>query len=244
MRDEEYRAGKHKRKGSAINPGIKLMVLTGFVFTILSLLILLRDVEWKHRNISLFVLSGKESEVLTSQYKELNTSEREIISMISSSSIVASEGPQSDRDQKEIYSSVLERQLNKNNINLGIDQVKAVRSLLTQLNDVIDGNEDDLLKKRSMISRGVILSVSEQIYEICGLKLIYDFDGNMRLIQDENGTILYEMAKKVKNKSGWNILLFVILICIILLFINYSISKKQLKKKGRMYHGYKEKEYA
>lgn len=233
----------HQREGKLhIGNGIKLFVLT--------LIFLLCTVSMTHI-IKLVLKSKNNAPVITNEISipvnlNMNPIENEIFSMILANEVVIPNYDRKDNKLHNIYIQVLARQLSSNQIDLGELQLENVKGLISQLNNTISNDDRNNTNNMSFISKCVISSVAQNIYEQCGLTLDYNLDGEIQQVKDTNGNIMYEISKnKVNSGVQWNLLFAVILICFILISICIIISKRnQLFKKGGFYHGFKENEFA
>jgi len=220
------------------------MLLTLVIFILIISVVTIRKLEWtKEDVIPVFVLSDERKE---SENSALNSYEHKILSMIAANQIVVTGDQTYKNESQSLYIRLLTQHLSENKVNLGEEQVNAVSELLLNLNNSIEINNEKDEEKLSLISRGVILSVSQQIYEQCGLILHYNIAGEIQQIREMDGNILYDSSiNRVQSELKWSILIIVLLFCIILISVSIIITRHhQLFKKGGYNHGYKEKEFA
>ncbi len=175
----------------------------------------------------------------------LNAGEVQVLELISANRMVVADNAEEENQFQSLYISILKNYLSDYNVNLSDSKVERIKKLLenysaTKMN--IDNKQEHL----SLISKGIILSVSRQIYKQCGLNLYCDLQGNIQFIKDGKGNVLYKLSNQSHQRGmKWRGFICICIICSILIGIGYVISKKQrLFKKGGLYHGYKEKEFA
>jgi len=231
----------HQKKKFCLNNSKKLMILTLAMLILILGVVNIRNFEWKNeKTIPVFILKD---EVGVPENNALNSNENKILSMISANPIKVT----GDKNNlQSLYMSTLTQHLAQNNIDLGEEQVNAVSELLLNLNKSMGIKDNKEEEKMSLINRGVVLSVSQQIYEQCGLNLHYNIAGEIKQIREVSGKILYDSSKdKVQSELKWNIFIIILFLCVLLISVSIIVSRhQQLFKKGGYTHGYKEKEFA
>ena len=231
-----------KNKVNHLSNAMKLAILTIIMIILATSGIIVIGLEGKDNDISIYSFSKG---VNNSPNNNLSDGEVQVLEMVSANRMVVADNAKEVNQLQSLYVHVLTNYLSRDNIDLSSTKVNAIKKLLKNYSTTMikKGKEDEHL---SLITKGIILSVSRQIYKQCGLKLYCNIQGDIQLVKDVRGNVLYKISGHThQNEMEWGGFICIFIICSVLIGVGFIISKKQrLFKKGGFYHGYKEKEFA
>jgi uncharacterized membrane protein len=177
--------------------------------------------------------------------KQLNESEKVILSLLTSNNNEADTKVSKDSEY-EIYVKNLQEYLSKTEVSLTKEQGNIAARKIVEMNGIMDLEKENDIRKMSLDSREIAISLSKEIYETCGLKLTYNLKGEIIRIYDKAGKFHYLNESQI-NQSGFQFdaLMITLVVIVSLLFICVFIAKKhQLYMKDVRYDGFNEERYA
>jgi hypothetical protein len=195
-----------------------------------------------NEEISIPVMSDN---LIVSGDTELNTSEREILTLLSSVVKLPSQKDQGNTTNY-IYYNTLQEYLGSSGIYLTTHQAELIKDEIATMHVIMSSEEVTDFTKLSVDGKEVFLYISEQIYELCGLKLVSNMDGDIEKISDSSGNIIYTM-KVPASQVGFQIDVLIVTVAamVTLLCICFTIAKKnQLFIKEVIYDGFDEERFA
>jgi hypothetical protein len=183
--------------------------------------------------------------IIVSGETELNTSEREVLSLLSSVVKLPNQKEQG-KTTNYIYYNTLQEYLGSSEVYLNTHQAELIKDEIATMHAIMSSEEVTDFTKLSLDGKKVFIYISEQIYELCGLKLVSNMDGDIEKISDSSGNVIY--AKKVSaSQVGFqvNVLIVTVTVMVTLLSICFTIAKKnQLFIKEVIYDGFDEERFA
>jgi hypothetical protein len=219
------------------------LITISILFTIVCIITIARGSLITNDDIS---TSTRASNVEFSKNNELNESEKVVLVMLANG-VKFFEEQQSIKDNKlSIYVRYLKEYLSSSGVNLSTVEAKEIINKIISMNAVYFLERETDLKKMSLDGRGMLINISEHIYELCGLRLIHNMQGDIVQISDTTGKYIYVNDNPMEQDSfHMKILIIILSTLAILLSICIIIAKKsQLFMKDGIYDGFKEKEFA
>lgn len=186
------------------------------------------------------------SDSIINDDKELNTSEREVLTMLSSVIKLPDQVNQGNTINS-IYNAALHKYLRSSDVYLTSTQARQVKDKIIDMQGIISFEGKSDFSLISLEGRKVIIYISEQIYELCGLKLVLNMEGIIEQISDLSGNIIYTnlAASTVPESFQMNALVLTLLFIATLFGICTIIAKKnQLFIKEVAYDGFEEERFA
>jgi hypothetical protein len=183
--------------------------------------------------------------IIISDDRELNRSEQEILSMLSSSNML----PNSKNHENtidSIFYITLQEYLSSSEVYLTSHQAIRIEEKIVDLQEIMRSEGETDFTKMSLEGKKVAIYISEQIYELCNLKLMINMEGNIEKISDISGNIIYANDVPV-SRLGFqiNVLIITLTSMATLLSICIIIAKKnQLFIKEVVYDGFDEERFA
>jgi hypothetical protein len=153
-------------------------------------------------------------------------------------------GIQTDGEvEKSIYTKYLDILFCRTQVPLSKETANKV---LEKINDIekIAGTEDRRsLNKIALPGRGLIINLLEQIYDLCGIKLVHNLKGDVVEISDGHGDYMYTVSAKIGRKEFYGGEFIFILFTISILFsLCFIMAKKyHLFTRGEEYDEFNEK---
>jgi len=180
-----------------------------------------------HTNYEKASVPTLSSDTLINNDTELNTSEREILTMLSSVIKLPYQVNQGNMINS-IYNTTLLEHLRSSDVYLTSTQAQHVKDKITDLQGIISFEENSDFSKMSLDGRKVIIYISEQIYELCGLKLVLNMEGVIEQISDLSGNIIYTNVAASAGQESFqvNALVITLLFISTLFGISIIIAKK------------------
>ena len=178
--------------------------------------------------------------------RELNASERVVLTMLLGGIGQSGNLEDNRHDNNTIYYESLERYFSSYNVNLSITNRQKAVDYIKELNEIVSLEKESDMKKMSLDGRGVAIYLSEQIYELCGLKLEHNLQGDIVQITSQSDNFIYLQANPNKQAGFQPYALMITLVIILtLLSICIIIAKKNhLFVKDVTFNGYDEKGFA
>lgn len=170
----------------------------------------------------------------------------EIVSMLISNSETMSSLSKDENNTYIIYDYFLRDRLCNPDIELNNTQLKELKEKIIEIYNImkLEGVKD--FTKMSFDGRAVAIHLAGQIYEICGMKLETDINGNIERISDLTGNAIYIQSGKPTHYS-FHIYTFIITVSIIIMLLCLILfigRKSQLFGKDGVNNGFNEKRYA
>ncbi|MDF2486933.1 MAG: hypothetical protein K0R46_3101 [Herbinix sp.] len=177
--------------------------------------------------------------------KELNVSELEVLSLLSSCSILPDYNSQVSSIDSIFYKT-LHEYLSSSEVCLTSKQASQIVSNIIDLQEIMNYEGEAEFSKMSLEGKKVAIYLTEQIYELCNLKLQLNMEGNIEKISDRSDNIIYSnRAPTSQHGIQVNILIITLTSMAILLSICIAIAKKnQLFMKEVGYDGFDEERFA
>jgi len=190
-------------------------------------------------------IPAQSSNSIISDETNLNASEREVLTMISS---VIKLPDQIDQGNNiyYIYYPTLLKYLSNSEVYLTSNQAQQVRDKIISMHEIMSYEGETDFAKMSLDGRKVFIYLSEQIYELCGLKTVSTMEGDIEKISDVSGNIVYAKKTPVSQVGlQVNALIIIVATMVTLLIICIIIAKKnQLFIKEVIYDGFDKERFA
>ncbi len=183
--------------------------------------------------------------IMISDEKELSRSEQEVISLLSSISMLSKDNNQVNM-MDSIFYKTLQEYLSSSEVYLTSKQVLQIERNLINLQEILNSEGKTDFAKMSLEGKKVAIFLTEQIYELCNLKLELDMEGNIEKITDSSDNIIFSNRAPVSHHGiQVNKLIFTLTSMAILLSICIAIAKKNhLFMKEVEYDGFDEERFA
>jgi hypothetical protein len=138
---------------------------------------------------------------------------------------------------KEKYYEYLKRYLNSGEVELGLETLSQLEDKAKDITAIMNLEKESNIKNMSLDSREIVLNITEQIYKICGLKLVHNLQGGIQKVSDMNGNYFYLGESLFKQEFfDFTIYLSVLAVMFFLFHICLCIAKKnQLFIKEEIY---------
>lgn len=138
---------------------------------------------------------------------------------------------------KEKYYEYLKRYLNSGEVELGLETLSQLEDRVKDITRIMNLEKESNIKNMSLDSREIVLNTTEQIYKICGLKLVHNLQGGIQKVSDRNGNYFYLGESLFKQEFfDFTIYLSVLAVMLFLFHICLCIAKKnQLFIKEEIY---------
>lgn len=206
-------------KKSSMLPGITL----GILLCIICFSVTLRGSSAAKDELSIPVLQ-KYAEL--SNNSNLNKSEKLVlISLLNEENIIDKQAD--GKAVESTYANYLSNYFRRSGINLSSTSAQKALRKIKDIENVtkVEGNRE--LSKMTIVGRGLVINLLEQLYEICGVKLVHNLKGEIVEVTESSGNYVYLSAKKM-NQTDFRISdLIIILSAITTLFITcFMIAKK------------------
>ena len=176
---------------------------------------------------------------------ELNENEKIVLDLLTGINLGNRPLIEKNPDYK-LYVEYLKAKFSTSEIDLSVSEADQIIDKIIDMNKIMNLEHEGSINNMSLDGRELSIKLSEQIYGLCGLDLIYDVQGNINLISEQSGDIIY-INENYNRQKGFqiNALMITLLIMIILFGICVIIAKKnQLLKKGGIYDGFNEEGFA
>lgn len=177
--------------------------------------------------------------------KQLNESEKVIVSLLTSNNNKTDIKKNKD-SEFELYVKNLQEYLSKTEVSIKKEQGNIAARKIVEMNGIMDLEKEKDIKNMSLDSKEIVINLSKEIYEACGLNVTYNLKGEIIRIYDKTGKFLYLNESQI-NQSGFQFdaLMITIVVMVLLLFICIVIAKKhQLYMKDVRYDGFNEERFA
>lgn len=185
------------------------------------------------------------SSTLQFDEKGLNTSECNILRMLYQVMELSDNQLEQNENNGAIYFNNLKMHLNSPEVNIASEEENKVIDLIKDMNEVMLLEKIRDLKKMSIDGRKVVIYISKQIYERCGLNLVCSMEGDIIHIADHTGNNIYVQSNIVVTEITFYALAITLISMTILLCICIIIARKnKLFIKEVKYIGFDEKEFA
>jgi hypothetical protein len=176
---------------------------------------------------------------------ELSTSERKILSMLHDINPMV---PPVDQNETiySIYYTTLRDYLSSTEVDINDSLAIQVENKIRDLQQLMDIENASDIMKMSLDGRNIAITITEQIYKLCGLKLEFSLEGHIATISNTLGSRIYTYTSP-SNQEYLHIEAFIItisvivtLLCLCLLFAK----KNQVFIKDVIYDGFDEERFA
>jgi hypothetical protein len=203
--------------------------------------------------IAQFILSPgkKNTEPLKSQIElfdetGINESEKLVLSTLYTEIVFSNWQHDQTLNTYYIYFINLKKYFLTDGVDLSKDQCKQVISKIKDMQTIFYLENESNLSKMSVDGRGIAIDLFEQIFDICGLKIYTNMEGEIEEIQDQIGNVMYQNKTSV-IPDGFQVYAFIsiLIIMISLLIISIIIVKKnQLFRRDVSLDEFDEKRFA
>jgi hypothetical protein len=177
-------------------------------------------------------------------YLDKTNQSEKIITMLSSGITTVSNYTSNKEDGDfPVYVKALSDYLISSEQNLSKTKEQQITSKITDLLNLMMLEKKVSFKNMSLDGRDLAVQLAEEIYELCGLEISYDFYGNIVRISDQADHMIYQKSSAYgKNQFHLSKFLFILLV-IALLFGNCIVItiNNQLFNKGVGYERFKKK---
>lgn len=166
----------------------------------------------------------------------LNESEKIIINMLKNEMKLQNTETDIINSDQSIYVKYFEKHLSSPEIQLRKEKADEVVDLLKSMNRIMNLEKENDLKKMSIDGRGIAINIYEQIYELCGVEIIYSMEGDIVQITDCSENLLYCIDKPIVYGSfNYYAFAMVFLIWIILISLCIILSKRYINRGAVFY---------
>jgi hypothetical protein len=235
---------KHKKTVVSFKTGSMPPILTLSIVTFIVIFILIA--RWLfntyQEDVSIPVFSNN---IIITDEKDLNSSEQEVLSLLSNCSMLPEYNNQVN-SMDSIFYKTLQDYISSSEGFLTSNQALQIESNLIDLQEILNSEGETDFTKMSLEGKKVAIFIAEQIYELCNLKLELNMEGNIEKISDDSGNIIYENGAPVSQLGiQINLLIITLTSMATLLSICIVIAKKnQLFIKEVRYDGFDEERFA
>jgi len=178
------------------------------------------------------------NDIVLLENDELSTSERVVItSLLSGVELIDSQQDVKDNNYR-MYVNYLKEYLSSSGVDLSTTNANKVVDDIKGINAIISLEKESNFMKMSLDGRGVAIHIFEKVYQLCGLKLVYNMQGTIIRISDVLGNFIYVKDIPV-TRAGFqfNALVMTIVVLAALYSLCIMIAKKnQLFMKEEVYN--------
>lgn len=171
------------RKSSTLS-----IITIGVVFAIIGIVVIARGSIATNDKISIPALQMY-SELYEDE--ELSESERTILNLLSSGEKTLKNNQKKESYIQRTYVKYLKDYFCRPEIDLSKTCTSEVEKIIVHMFAVMNVEKETDLNKMSLDGRGVVLQLFEQLYKLCGLKLVHNLRGNIIQISDISGNFIY-----------------------------------------------------
>jgi hypothetical protein len=219
-------------------------ITVGLLILLISFVIITRGVIYNNNEKnSVPVLSGRH--VIAADSK-LNNSEHTVLAMLYSTLNLSDQLWRENNTSVTLYYKTLLHYFCESGVNLSSEKVDSIGENITSLQKVINEEKKTDFMQMSLDARKVVIYILQQIYEVCGLTMESNLEGNTQKIYDESGTVLYNDSSMESIPKFQGYAMCITMLSLFALFgILMIISKKnQLFGKEDVYNGFDEERFA
>ncbi len=166
----------------------------------------------------------------------INESERIVLNMLNSISL-----------DKDIYVKYLNEYLSNSEVDLGREDAYEAIDKIEDMIAIMNLEKKSNIEEMSLDGRGVSILLSEQIYKICGLKLVHNIQGDIITISDTTADTFLYVNDNTNNEVSFHLYVLVIILLVLAILLGLCIfitRKNQLYVKDGGYDGFIEKGFA
>jgi hypothetical protein len=205
-------------------------------------------------SVTKVVISQKQVEInippmLNSDFEsgnsELNTSERKILSMLHDINPTLHLSEQIET-MYTIYYATLRDYFSNMEVDINTYLANKVENKIADLQELMSIENVDDITRMSLDGRNIAITITEQIYKLCGLKIEYSLEGHIGTISNIEGKTIYTYTSPSSQEYLHieafliTISIIVTLFCLCLLFAK----KNNLFIKDVIYDGFDEERFA
>lgn len=214
-----------------------------FIICIVLLIICIEIVEantYKSDEISIPVFA---SDNIILENKQLNNTEKVIVSLL------AGKLKETDKEKNtdyKLYVEQLNNFLSRSNVNLSEDTGETAAKKILEMSAIMDLEKVNDFNEMTLDGRVLVTNLSKEIYDLCGLKLNYNLQGEITRVSDKAGKIIYQNETQIKQSGFQFTKLMIILIVMAILILNCVViaKKHKLYTKEVVFNGFEEKRFA
>ncbi|MDF2537580.1 MAG: hypothetical protein K0S76_601 [Herbinix sp.] len=184
--------------------------------------------------------------IVLNEENGLNSSEIRILTMLAD----WIEFPDQPTEQAEYlyitYFTYIKNHYSNPNVELNTNSAIDIEKLIRNRNQTIYLEKESDIHKMSIDGREITIYLLKKIYELSGLELIMNDEGNINQIAEVSGRVLFQNKNPLET-SGFRLEAFIITLILLLVLFSVCIviaKKKQLYVKGGKYDGFDEKKFA
>lgn len=138
---------------------------------------------------------------------------------------------------REKYCEYLKRYLGSAKVQLGSETLYQLEDKMKDIVAIMSLEKESDIKNISLDSREIVLNITEQIYKICGLKLVHNLQGGIQKVSDINGNYFY-LGESLFEQESFNFTIYLFVLVKLLFLFNiclYIAKKNQLFIKEEIY---------
>ncbi|MDF2885276.1 MAG: Oligosaccharide biosynthesis protein Alg14-like protein [Clostridiaceae bacterium] len=168
--------------------------------------------------------------------EKLNESEKIIINMLKNEMKLQNTEPDMINSDQSIYVKYFEKHLSSPKMHLSKEKADEIVDLIKSMNRIMNLEKENDLKQMSIDGRGIAINIYEQIYQLCGLKIIYSMEGDIVQITDCSENLLYCIDNPIVYGSfNYYAFAMVFLIWFFLISLCIIITKKYINRGAVFY---------
>ncbi len=189
--------------------------------------------------ISISAISGN-MEILKDD--ELNESEKIILNMLTGNVQIKDTRQFAEDNEYAVYIKYLHNYLGSPGVTLSSSKAYEVLNKIIELNAIMDIEQEISFSKMSVDGKELAINLSKEIYDVCGLKLTYDIQGNINQIIDKSGRFIY-LSEITVQDAGIRLDALMITLAVIMILLGLCIiiaRKNQLFMKDVILDEFKE----
>jgi hypothetical protein len=143
------------------------------------------------------------------------------------------------------YFEYLMQYYRNNDLKFNKEAVTRINGLINDMNELIHLEESSQISEMSLDGREVYIYILEQVYELSGLEVIINSDGDIEQVSDQTGSVIYQDKPEQQTIFQVNSLIIIVSAIVVMISICCAIARRnQLFEKDVEYHGVKEKRVA
>lgn len=178
--------------------------------------------------------------------EKLNEAEILILNVLDSAGAEVKIKRTAGTEEYNTYKNQLKSYFERDNVNVKDSITQDIVNKIIQLNAIMDMENEFDINKMSLDGRELAIRLSQEIYDMCGLKLSYNMQGEIIRITDKTGKdTFFKNSAYGKAEFQGEVLAVTVAAILFLILLCISIAKKnQLFVKDVKYDGFNEKGYA
>lgn len=150
-----------------------------------------------------------------------------------------------NRDTFSLYYGYLEKHYRSTEFQMDNETAVQMNELIDDMNELILLEKQYRISDMTLDGREVAVHILGRIYELSGLELVIDNEGNIEQISDLADSVLYRNTQQEPTDFRYDTLILIVTVVLVMISICFNIARRnRLFEKGGEFGGIKEKRIA